>query len=249
MANTGQKRKKHFNNSALKDFVVSSIKETKIDGRRYVYHRASGARLPDKPFDDPEFTSAFLDAERDHQNATAAKDKKLITRPAPIITETAPPVTPDAIVYTVTQIVAWLHRARSGDVCYYHFGSLQIDATSEDVAEKRSYVRLMAEFGAVMLRQRRSDENVNHYYAIRTDEQLAHLPRNVVTGTVTADEYVAIMAISERQAAVSVARSIRDALGIDDHAAAEIRNSFIRRGWLTNGRPPQITIRGESVLI
>ena len=63
-----------------------------------------------------------------------------------------------------------------------------------------------------------------------------------------ADEYEALHAIDARQASVSTQRAIRDALGISDADAVEMRNNFIRRGWLTNGRPPQITDLGEKVM-
>jgi len=228
---------------------MSSVKEFRVHGRRYVYHRASGAPLPDLPIGDPDFIRAFLLAESNHRNAIARPEQKLTTVSPTVIQSHEPPVSPDAIIYTTDQIISWVHTSSTSEVCYYHFGSLLTDSISEHVAQKRAYTMLLADFGALTLRQRRVSEGINHYYAIRTSEPLRYMPQNVLTGTVSADEYSAVVAIAERQSAKSVARSIRDALGVTDDVASQIRNGFIRKGWLTNGRPPQLTELGLSVLI
>ena len=249
MGKVFQRRRKHFKVKALREFPVSAVNVVATGNRRYVYHRASSRPLPDLPFEHPDFIAAVLAAETEFQNATAAASQKLTPIKPRLIKDQAPPVTPDAIAYSVEQIIAWVHRARAGDICYYHFGSLTIDAETDAVAKKRGYTKLLAEFGSILLRQRRADDGAAHYYAIRTDEPLAHLPRNVLTGTVTADEYTAVVAIMERQSSQSVARAIRDAVGTTDDIASQMRNAFIRRGWITNSRPPQLTELGMSVLI
>lgn len=239
---------KRFQVKALADFGVSTIKETRANGKRYVYHRASGTRLPDLPVGHPEFIRAFLAAEASHRNADVIASQRITPAPPPEI-DITPPVIPDCIASRVDQIIAWVHSAEAGEVCHYHFGSLPLDQMASDIAAKRAYTKVLADFEVVRLRQHRIGENLNHYYAVRTDESLKHMPRNVLTGTVSADEYTAVLAITERQASLSVARVIRDALGLTDFRASQMRNDFIRRGWLTNGRPPELTERGLSVLI
>lgn len=242
-------RRKRFNIKGLQEYPVSAVRVHNLNGKRYVYHRASGAPLPDLGFDDPAFVAAFLQAETEHRNATASPEERLRARPVPTGIEFEPPVSPDAITFTTTQIIAWVHGAKAGHVCYYHFGSLVADGPADSVTEKRNYVAMLRSFGAVELRQRRVSDAMTHYYAIRTDESLRLMPRNAITGAVSAQEYFAVHALSERQSSMSVARTIRDSLGISEDAACQMRNDLIRRGWLSNTRPPQLTELGLSVLV
>lgn len=88
------------------------------------------------------------------------------------------------------------------------------------------------------LRQTRVAPGWSHYFAIRT--------KDLVRGT--PDEYLALVAISERQASISVSRVIRDGRGFNDNDASKMRNNIIRKGWLTNARPPELTMLGLSLL-
>lgn len=161
----------------------------------------------------------------------------------------AVPVQPDAIIYQLSQAVSWLYNAKSKETAYYHCGFIAVDQQgSQDLVEKRMYFSLVAGFGLVWPRQKRITDQLTHYFAIRTEEPLSGMPRNVLSGTVLPSEYTIMRALSERQSSLSVARCIRDAIGTTDSDAREIRNSLIRRGWMTNDASPALTEVGLSVL-
>lgn len=160
-----------------------------------------------------------------------------------------PPKQPDAIAYSVPQIIRFIHTSKAGHVIFYHGGDLANDARADPVMhDKQRYMLMASKFGVVALRQSRVGDQWRQYYAIRTDESLIGIPSAAITGQITPDEYTALTAINERQASISITRVIRDALGISDHEAGEWRNAFIRNGWMTNGRPPELTRCGLSLL-
>lgn len=159
------------------------------------------------------------------------------------------PVRPDAIVYDLPQAVSWINSSRPNEVVYYHYGSIAVDQfRSAILTEKRMFFGLISSFGLVWPRQKRAGENLTHYYAIRCNEPLAGMPRNLLSGTVLPSEYIIMRALSERQSSQSVARCIREHLDIDDVGAKEIRQELILRGWVTNDTKPALTELGYSVL-
>lgn len=156
---------------------------------------------------------------------------------------------PDAIAYSCDHVVRFLRGAREGNSLLYHGGDLALDASNDPgVRTKQRYVLIASDCGLLHLSQARVDVGFSHYYAIRTDDPLSAAPKKVLDGKLDPSDYIALLAISERQAAQSVARAIRDALGVRDDQAATVRNDFIRRGWLTNGRFPELTAAGHALL-
>ncbi len=224
------------------------VKRFAKGGIEYVYHRMSGIRLPSLPDNHPHFIAALRRAEVEWQNAVIQPDQP-ITPVQPIDITHEVPLQFDAMVNTPVQAVSWAHKAKQGQVAHYHYGAIAEAAAKNPVVDAiRRYFALLREFEVVALRQSRTGPNHTHYYAIRTGNGLRGLPRNVITGTVQVIEYEAVRALTERQAAMSVARCLRNELMISESDAVEMRNDMIRRGWLTNGRPPELTTQGLSVL-
>lgn len=228
------------------------VKRYLSKGRRYVYHAATGANLPDLPLDHPDMQEAIRIAERNAETASSSADLWGGVVPVGLsetIAPMAPPSSPHVIAFSVPQIIRFVFRAAPGDVIYYHHGNLLEDARREQsVRQKGRYVALCCEFGLLGPRQKRGFGSDWHYYAVRTGQRLTGLPRYVLDGSITPDEYQSLVALSERQASMSTSRVIRDTLGISDTQASEIRNEFIQRGWLSNGRPPELTDKGLQLL-
>ena len=226
----------------------STVKRFFSKGVEYCYHRPSGKSLPALPPNDPRSQSALRRVETEWRRIEGMVDEKIQPLPQPDI-RTGVPITPDIVIYFPQQATAWLFSADEGEAAYYHFGAIATDQRINPVIEQiRQYFALLHEFELVRLRQTRSTEGNTHYYAIRTGHSLRGMPGNVLSGAVLPIEYSAINALTERQAAQSVARCLRDALGLSETAAREMRNDFINRGWITNGRPPEITDKGLSVI-
>lgn len=237
------------------EFSAKRINRVVSKGISYVYHRPTRTRLPDLPDDHPDMIAAIIEAEKAAQSQSDAKGLwgtgVAIPPKEQGISAMAPPSTPHVVAFAVPQVIRFVFRASKGDVVYYHHGNLLEDGRRDThIRQKGRYVALCVSFGLLSPRQRRAFASETHYFAVRTDlsATAAGLPRNALDGTITPDEYEALHAIDERQASMATTRAIRDTLGISDHDAAEIRNEFIRRGWLTNGRPPEITDLGEQMM-
>lgn len=227
---------------------LRGVRRYRYGDRTYTYHRASGAPLPDLPETHPDFIAAFKRAEVDHKNRMACCDQVLKASPPKPVAHSVP-ITPQAIIMTYHQAISWLFGAAPGHTVYYHVGHAANDRTrDQDTDFKVRYFHLLGEFEAVNLRQARVAEDHTYYFAIRSENSLRYLPQNVLTGSVTPLEYQAIDALLHRPGDLSVARCLRDYLNISADEASEMRNDFIRRGWLTNGRPPEPTRLGLSVV-
>ena len=228
--------------------AVTGIKRDVKPSGVYVYHRASGARLPDLPASDPRFIDAYRAAEVEYQNRIKTAAQRINPMPIASINHNLP-VPPDAVIFAISHAVSWVFSSRAGDVVYYHYGAISADQVGNPSLQRKSaYFRLIGDFGLVRLRQRRAAEGLTHYYAARTDVPLRNMPQNVLSGAVEPIDYGAVLAVLERQPAQSVARCLRDALALSERDSAALRNDMIRRGWLTNGRPPELTELGLSVL-
>jgi hypothetical protein len=186
---------------------------------------------------------------QDASDAKAAWGGRVMTglqESAPLL---APPVVPHCVAHSVPQVIRFVWSADPGAVVYYHHGNLLEDARREPlIRHKGRYVAVCIQFDILHPRQRRGVAGDTHYYAVRSPNSLHGLPRNVFDGTITPDEFQALCAVKERQASMATSRAIRDALGVSESDASDMRNSFIRRGWLTNGRPPELTDLGLSMM-
>lgn len=251
MANSGKQSPENHTKvfqKVGKPFGRQRVKRVVSKGIEYVYHKHSSIRLPNLPEDHPHFIAAFNRAEAEWQNAVMLPDQ-LITPQQPIDIRHDVPLQFQAMVNTPVQAISWVHKAKQGEIAHYHYGAIAEAAAKSPVIDAiRRYFALLREFDVVALRQARTSPSHTHYYAIRTTNSLRGMPRNVLTGAVEVIEYEAVLALTERQAATSVARCLRSALMISESAAVEMRNNMIRRGWLTNGRPPELTSQGLSVL-
>lgn len=231
-------------------FRARGVKRYSVQGVTYTYHVKSGARLPDLPYNDPRFVRALAFAEQQSKIKSRAAERSTTTA-----THTEVPASKakiraaDMVAYSLIQCANFVLSASSGSVLIYHSGDLaQESASATTVRDRQQYMLIAAEFDLVSLRQERVSESWYHYYAVRTKEPIRWLPRHVIQADITPDEYRALRALDERQPAVSTTRAIRDELGISDIAAADIRRDFINRGWLDNGRPPEMTALGLSLL-
>ena len=143
----------------------------------------------------------------------------------------------------------FLHGARPGHSLLYHCGDLALDAMNNPGARsKQRYVLIASDNGLLHLSQARVDVGFSHYFAVRTEDPVSTAPQRVLSGEVDPDDYIALLAVHERQSAQSVRRAIRDALGTNDDRAATIRDCMIQDGWLTSGRCPELTPLGLSLL-
>jgi hypothetical protein len=208
-------------------------------------------RLPDLSYDHPDFIAAIKQANTANVSRSDFLERwGQITTPKDLrITDFLPPKQPDAVAYSLPQIIQFMHVARKGHILLYHSGDLATDIANNIMCrDKQKYLQIARELDLVGLRQSRVRDGWYHYYAVRTDTSLRGCPLNMLTGTITPDEFIALTAINERQAAISVTRCIRNALSTTDHEASDIRNKMIRKGWVTNGRPPELTPLGLSLL-
>lgn len=233
------------------DFRPGDVKRYKVDGVTYTYHRASGTRLPDLDFNDPAFISALETARFNASCQTEAQARwgNLAGFEEVPIEKIRSSITPDVVAFIFPQLVRFVQAAKAGHVLLYYSGDLATDsARNPDIKDRARYISIVHDFGLVQLRQARVAAGWSHYFAIRTDEAIRGTPEHIVRGRITPEEYLALVAINERQASISVSRAIRDHLGTSDDDASQIRNSMIRRGWLTNTRPPELTPLGLSLL-
>lgn len=224
-------------------------------GQRYTYHRPSGKRLPDLPLDDPRLMEAIQEIERTTEIKSGAAEtwggRVHIPPREDGLARMETPVAPDVVAFSVPQIIRFIFRARQGSVIYYHHGNLLDDARRDpNTRHNGRYISTCISLGLLAPRQERAFDTETHYFAVRTSESAAApgMPRNTLDGTITPDEYEALRAIDERQASISTSRAIRDALGISDDQASQMRNDFINRGWLTHERLPAPTALGVSMM-
>lgn len=227
------------------------VKRYDVQGVTYTYHTASGTRLPNLPYDHPAFIEAYDRAVFQHETKTDSAQKWGFQEDVVDIRDAAFKLSkePDAVAFTVPDIIRFVVTGKRDQVLIYHSGNLALDGERNDVVrDKQRYSMLAAESGLLTLQQSRMGPGAYQYYAIRTAGTMQGLPQHAIYGRITPDEYTALNAINERQASISVSRVIRDALSLTDAEATEWRNSMIRRGWLTNGRPPELTTLGLSLL-
>lgn len=218
--------------SKAKEIRQKGVKRYSVQGVTYTYHRATGARLPDCSFSSHRFKMAFREAE-----SQAANQPPRIIEPAPRIARSykigdfLPPQMPDAVAFSLTQCINFIFAADSGKILLYHSGDLLADASKDSMVKARQrYLHLVSTFDLIHLRQSRVSEGWSHYYAVKTNEPLTGMPQNAVSGRIGADDFTALTAVNERQSAIATSRAIRDALGISDIEAAEMRNQMIRAG-------------------
>lgn len=225
----------------LKDFISKGV--------RYVYHRASGTRLPDLNYDHPDFVAAYDAAESAHRIRSRGKGLALKVRSVVWPNQTGIKYQPDVAAFTTHMAANFVMKARPGEIMLYHVGDLAHDqATDTALKDRAQYVNLAHALDLVALRRHRVTEGWTEYYGVRTSESLVGCPSHVLRGDITPDEYFALVALNERQSSQSTSRAIRDALAIDDQQAAAMRNAFLDRGWLENGRPPELSPLGMSLL-
>lgn len=241
----GRPRSNASKNSEVRQLRV---KRYESQGVTYTYHRLTGTALPNLPYDHPTFIAAFK-----------AEDDKIQKNTLPLgygegihdlhVDDFMPTSQIDAIAYSVPQIIKFVLVSKPGNCLFYHSGDLVADAQSHlDTKHKQQYLMLASEFGLLGLRQKRVRPNWNHYFAVRTDESIKGMPLNAVEGRISPEEYRALVAVNERQASVSVTRAIRDAIGTTDDDASQMRNDMIRKGWMMNTRPPELTDFGLSLM-
>ena len=230
---------------------IRGVKRYTVQGVTYTYHTASGARLPNYPYSDPRFRAAFDAAQFAHETQTESLDRwGMQEHPMSLNLQSHPLTkTPHHVAFSVPDLIRFVVTGKPDQVLIYHSGNLALDGSVNDlVRDKQRYALLAKEFGILSLQQARIADGAYQYYAIRTDGSLRGLPQNAIYGRITPDEFAVLTAINERQASLSVSRVIRDTLSITDSDASAWRNSMIRRGWLTNGRPPELTQLGLSLL-
>ena len=157
---------------------------------------------------------------------------------------------PDAVAYSREHVVRFLHGAAQGNSLLYHGGDLASDAAHDPrVRCKQRYALIASDSGLLHLSQARVDEGFCHYYAVRTADPVSTAPQKVLNGDVDPTDYIALLAVYERQAAQSTSRAIRDALGVTDNDADIMHDKMVLRGWLSSGRSPSLTEQGLSLLI
>lgn len=222
------------------------VKSYQVQGVTYTYHRDTGIRLPNDP---SKWATAIEKIQTNQKTKSEAFQRFGFALENILIREVTPRHTPDMIAFSIRQTIHFTLNARSGDTLLYHSGDLANDITRDELLrDRQGYLLMAAGFGVVHLRQQRVRPSWSHYFATRSDESLVGIPKHAIHGDITPDEYRALNAINERQSALSVTRCIRDALGINDRAASDKRNDLIRQGWLTNGRPPELTEIGLEML-
>lgn len=237
--------------SKVQKIRQGTIKRYKVQGVTYTYHRPSGVRLPDLPFSDPRFLAAHSAAEDQMriQSKNGAQRRGALSEIDVPVKKMRPSTVPDAIAYTVPQCAHFVLQAKPKEVVLYHSGDLARDGASDAlIRDKQQYLLLAAGFGLVSLRVARVQAGWSHYLAVRSEESLVGLPRRVLQCDISPSEYIALVAIDERQGAQATTRAIRDALGIRDAEAATLRNTLIEQGWLASTRPPELTALGRSLL-
>lgn len=156
---------------------------------------------------------------------------------------------PDCVAFDRDQLRDWLFRARAGERCLYHIGQMLID--QEDRPTLRlmgDYAALMAEFGVILLNQKRVAAGLYQYFASRTSVQVRSVPRAVASGDVEIRLFLSLRAIHTRAPDVSARRAVRDALSCSEHASQEVLDSMMAAGLLSPGRPPTITDAGMMVI-
>jgi hypothetical protein len=108
----------------------------------------------------------------------------------------------------------WLKSALPGELRIYHAGNLGVDRVDDqELNVLADLVLLMTELGAVTTTQYRQYLNIIDvwvYVAVRRRGGL--LPKAIVNRSLTSIEYRALRAIRDRDADISAARAIRDAL-------------------------------------
>lgn len=225
------------------------VKTVTAKGRTYHYHRPTMKRLPDDISDPKVLDEAIRKIEGAERIQSSMPETVGALDVPETRAEMIPRHTPDMVAFTIPAVVGFILRAVPGDSLLYHTGDLAVDGARDELLRiRQTYLRLMADFNLVHLRQQRSRPGWTHYFATRSREPLKGVPRHALHADISPDEYTALIAVNERQSAKSVTRTIRDALGITDTAAADLRNEMIRRGWLTLGRPPELTDLGLHLL-
>lgn len=233
------------------DFRPIGVNRYEVQGVTYTYYRPSRARLPNLPLNDPDFIEAYDRAVFAHETGTESYERWGQIEEARQVDKADFKLAkkPDAVGFSVPDIIRFVLSAERDQVMIYHIGNLAIDGvTNPVVRDKQRYAMLAADFHALSLQQSKIGPGIYQYYALRTPEPLRGLPQHAIQGRITPDEYTALTAINERQASLSVSRVIRDTLSITDIEAGAWRGNMIDRGWLTNGRPPELTALGLSLL-
>lgn len=231
-----------------KEVRERGLNRVEIEGVTYVYHQASGVRLPDLPTDHPEFVEAY-----DAAQATLTKEApewkpERGVRPSPL-----PRInrhqSPKIVAFDLHQVARFVLGAKKGETMIYFSGDLAISQQKDqNLRERAQYLRIAADLGLVRLQQFRISAGWNDYFATRSDESIAGCPKHVLRCNISPSQYLALVAIMEKQAAVATSRAIRDHLGTNDTVAAQMRNEMINNGWLDNGRPPELTDLGLALL-
>lgn len=139
-----------------------------------------------------------------------------------------------ATVSTQADFLAWCRAAKPGTVLIWHIGMIAIDrTTSSELNAIAQAVSLFADGGYIVQGQHSVQLPAGRqiaYTAMRASDGWA--PRSVLTGKLTAHQYLALRAVQTRPAAVSAARAIRAGLGVSDDAAERILGDLARAGWI-----------------
>ena len=159
--------------------------------------------------------------------------------------------TPDAVVFSVEQFRRWLFLAAQGERCLYHIGQMLIDQEDRPVSLKPigDYAAIMAEYRAVILTQKRTDEGIYQYFAVRTDVPTRTMPRAVSVGDVSVEHFIALKSIHNKENGLSAHRAIRFALGCSQEKARDVMHELIAAGLLEDGRAPSLTKAGRKALV
>lgn len=151
--------------------------------------------------------------------------------------------------YSITQCARFVLSSKRDERLIYHSGDLATDSTTDArVRDKTAYINLTAQLGLVGLRQERVGEHWSNYVAVRSDMPIKAAPSRVLHLDLTVEQWRALHAMVERQAHVSVQRAMRSALQCSNEHAAELLRNMIRDGWISHGRPPELTDLGRAML-
>ncbi|KHQ51118.1 MarR family transcriptional regulator [Mameliella alba] len=141
-------------------------------------------------------------------------------------------------VATLADFCAWARSAPAKSVCIYHIGQVNLDRlSSQELDSIASAVAIMAQGGFIYPAQhpvKIAFGDKNTYTAMRTGA--GHVPRSILHNRIAPRDWLALRAISDRAAAQSAARALRDGLGLSEQAATGLLTALSRRGLIERGR-------------
>lgn len=155
------------------------------------------------------------------------------------------------IVMDTAGLRRWLRAAVAGEQKIYHAGLLAADRVQwPDLNDLADTIMVLQETGFVTASQYREQlpmDNIWVYLVTRTGKGYA--PVGLMSGKLTARDFIALNAVLHREPSMSATRAVNDACGLNDTDAAKILSDLRERSLIEDAPGKGIAITKAAVAL